>query len=59
MIKIDKDNFIKIKLDKNKVKLVLNIKKDYNKSMQIEMLLDEDVVGEIIAKLIAAKSKIL
>tara|TARA_B100000131_G_C17924617_1_gene535736 strand:- start:547 stop:726 length:180 start_codon:yes stop_codon:yes gene_type:complete len=59
MIKIDKDNFVKIKLDNNKVKLVLNIKKDYNKSMQIEMLLDEDVVGEIIAKLISVKSKIL
>ena len=58
MIKIDQDNSIKIKVEDNKAKLVLYLKKGYNKNIQIEITLDENSIEEVIAKLICAKAKL-
>jgi len=58
MIRLDENNSIKIKAENNKVKLILYLKKDYNKNIQIEISLNDESLESIIADLICAKAKI-
>ena len=55
MIKIDESNKIEIKVVKDKVKIILKLKKDYNKNYQIEFMLDEINLENLISQLLVAK----
>jgi hypothetical protein len=55
MIKIDESNKIEIKVVKDKVKIILKLKKDYNKNYQIEFMLDEINLEDLISQLLVAK----
>jgi hypothetical protein len=55
MIKIDDSNKIEIKVVKDKVKIILKLKKDYNKNYQIEFMLDEINLEDLISQLLVAK----
>ena len=55
MIKIDDSNKIEIKVIKDKVKIILKLKKDYNKNYQIEFMLDEINLEDLISQLLIAK----
>ena len=55
MIKIDESNKIEIRVVKDKVKIILKLKKDYNKNYQIEFMLDEINLENLISQLLVAK----
>jgi hypothetical protein len=55
MIKIDESNKIEIKVVKDKVKIILKLKKDYNKNYQIEFMLNEINLENLISQLLVAK----
>ena len=58
MIKIDKDNFIKVEKQDDYIKLILNIKIGFKKNYVIELKLNQDQVNDLTTKLISENSKI-
>ena len=57
MIKIDEENSMDVKLEDNKIKIVLKLKKDHSKMMHIEFFLKNTSAESLISKLISTHSK--
>lgn len=57
MIRIDDYNAIDVKIENNQVKLILRLRKDYNKNIQIEIPIGDEPLGDLISKLISIKAK--
>ena len=57
MIKIDKDNFIKVEKQDDYIKLILNIKIGFKKLCN-RIKLNQDQVKDLTTKLISENSKI-